>query len=274
MYQENIDLFSPYRGNQPYIFISYSHRNSGEVLNIISKLQQLEFRIWYDSGIDPGSEWDENIASHISGCAYFIAFISDEYLASSNCRDELNFARDKDKPLLLVYLTDTKLPDGMSMRLNRLQAIHKYTYAKELDFYQKVIEADGINICRVFSNGQHTNAIGSNNSVPQTSSASTEIDHASLQETAGKRKAAASLICGILSLATLILALGGCTGLDLIGIIFSIAAIILSSSAKKKNGVVNKKAKAGKFTAIVFISIEGFEAVIGLITGIVQSLIV
>ena len=110
--------------------------------------------------------------------------------------------------------------------------------------------------------------------MPQTSSASTEIDHASLQETAGKRKAAASLICGILSLATLILALGGCTGLDLIGINFSIAAIILSSSAKKKNGVVNKKAKVGKITAIVFISIEGFEAVIGLITGIVQSLIV
>lgn len=274
MYQENNDLFSPYKGNQPYIFISYSHKNSGEVLNIISKLRQLEFRIWYDSGIDPGSEWDENIASHISGCTYFIAFISNEYLASSNCRDELNFARDKDKPLLLVYLEDTKLPEGMSMRLNRLQAIHKYACARELDFYQKIIEADGINVCRVFSNGQHTNASSGNHSAPQTSSASAETDHASLREKAGKRKAAASLICGILSLMTLILALCGCTGLDLIGIILSIAAIILSSSAKKKNGIVNKKAKAGKITAIVFLSIEGFVAVIGLITGIVTSLIV
>ncbi|MDE6593264.1 MAG: toll/interleukin-1 receptor domain-containing protein [Oscillospiraceae bacterium] len=271
MYQENIDLFSPYKGNQPYIFISYSHRNGGEVLNIISKLQQLEFRIWYDSGINPGSEWDENIASHISGCAYFIAFISDEYLASSNCKDELNFARDKDKPLLLVYLKDTKLPEGMSMRLNRLQAIHKYTYARELDFYQKIIEADGINVCRVFSNGRHTEMSGSNHSTPQTVPASTEIDHAPLRETVGKRKSMASLICGILSLATLIFAIDGYTGLDLIGILSSIAAIILSSSAKKKNGIVNKKSKAGKTIGIIFISFEGFAFVVALIVEIVKS---
>ncbi|MCM1060692.1 MAG: toll/interleukin-1 receptor domain-containing protein [Eubacterium sp.] len=149
-----MDLVSPYKGNQPYIFISYSHRNSAEVTKVISKLNQLEFRVWYDGGIEPGTEWDENIASHVSECAYFIAFISDEYLESSNCKDELNFARDKNKPILLVYLKDTKLPEGMSMRLNRIQAIHKYACARELDFYQKVVETDGINICRDLSNGR------------------------------------------------------------------------------------------------------------------------
>ena len=33
--------------------------------------------------------------------SYFIAFVSSEYLASSNCMDELNFARDENKKLLL-----------------------------------------------------------------------------------------------------------------------------------------------------------------------------
>lgn len=267
MYRENIDLFSPYKGEQPYIFISYSHRNSGEVMNIISKLQQLEFRIWYDGGIDPGTEWDENIASHISGCAYFIAFISDEYLASSNCRDELNFARDKDKPRLLVYLKDTKLPEGLSMRLNRLQAIHKYAYARELDFYQKIIEADGISVCRVFSNGRQTKAGGSTPPAPQPAPASAEI-YPSAQETRGKRKAAASLICGILSLVLIM------CGLEIIGeiiaLILSIAAIILSSSAKK-DGVVNKKAKAGKIMGIIFISLEGLTFIVSFITSLVVS---
>ena len=268
MYQENTDLFSTYKGKQPYIFISYSHRNSGEVMDIISKLQQLEFRVWYDGGIDPGAEWDENIASHISGCAYFIAFISDEYLASSNCRDELNFARDKDKPRLLVYLKDTKLPEGMSMRLNRLQAIHKYTYARELDFYQKIIEADGISICRVFSNKQHTEVNVSSRHMPKTAPSSAEIYNAAPRETIGKRKAAASLICGILSLVFIMFnweILG-----EIIALFLSIAALILSSSAKK-DGVVNKKAKAGKIMGIIFLSLEGLAIITGFVTSVVLS---
>ncbi len=261
MNQQNIGLVNPYKGNQPYMFISYSHRNSDEVMEIISKLQQLEFRVWYDMGIDPGTEWDENIASHITGCAYFIAFISDEYLESENCRDELNFARDKDKPRLLVYLKDTKLPEGMSMRLNRLQAIHKYTYARELDFYQKIIEADGINVCRVFSSKQQTEMNDSNHSSVQIAPTSTDIYHASQREIIGKRKAVASLICGILSLALLI------CDLDIISFPLSIAAIILSSLAKK-DGVVNNKAKAGKIIGIIFISFEGFAFIIGFIAGV------
>lgn len=257
MYQENMDLLSPYKGNQPYIFISYSHRNGDEVMKIISKLRQLEFRVWYDGGIDPGTEWDENIASHISECAYFIAFISDEYLESSNCKDELNFARDKDKPRLLVYLKNTELPDGMSMRLNRLQAIHKYAYTREHDFYQKVIEADGINICRTFSSGRQVPVSGGN-FAPPTPPARAEVYRSSEQETAGNKKAAASLICGILSLVLML------CGLDIISFPLSIAAIILSSSAKK-NGIVNQKAKVGKITGIIFLSIEGFAFIIGLI---------
>ena len=128
----------PYMGEKDFIFISYSHKNSNAVMEIIERLQKDGYRIWYDEGIDPGTEWDDYIAEKIEKSGYLIAFISNEYLESENCRDELNYARDLDKNRLLVYLTDVRLTGGMAMRLNRLQAIHKYAYPSLDDFMNKL----------------------------------------------------------------------------------------------------------------------------------------
>ena len=85
----------PYCGREPYIFISYAHRNETEVYRIIERMQAEGYRIWYDRGIDPGTEWADNIAERVASCDYFIAFITKEYLKSTNCLDELSFAPEK-----------------------------------------------------------------------------------------------------------------------------------------------------------------------------------
>ncbi len=138
----------PYAGNDPFIFASYSHRDMEMVFDIIRGFQKRGYRVWFDEGIDPGTEWDEYIADHIDKCSYMIAFLSDNYFGSSNCRDELAFARDMEKPLLLVYLRDEELPPGMKLRLNRLQAIHWYSYEEKKLFYEKADTAAGIEACR------------------------------------------------------------------------------------------------------------------------------
>ena len=135
---------SAYRGNEPYIFISYSHRDNDSVLKIIAQMKSDGYRVWFDDGIDPGTEWDENIAKHVESCGYFIAFISNNYISSDNCKDELNYARELGKGRLLVYLEQVKLPSGMAMRMNRLQYVSKYVYEKEADFYEKLYSAAGI----------------------------------------------------------------------------------------------------------------------------------
>ena len=135
---------TPYNGNKNFIFLSYAHKNRDDILKIAKEMQSRKYRIWYDEGIDPGTEWDENIAGHIQRAGYFIAFISHEYLDSENCKDELNLARDLNKERLLIYLDNVQLPIGMQMRLNRLQAIHKYTYSEDYKFYQKLFSAKGI----------------------------------------------------------------------------------------------------------------------------------
>ena len=134
----------PYKGDKEYIFISYSHRDSQKVWPIISQMQKDGFRVWYDDGIDPGTEWDENIAAHVVGCGYFIAFVSENYLNSENCKDELNFARDRGKPQLLIYLEDVELPQGMAMRMGRNQAIFHNRYTESEKFYAKLYETSEI----------------------------------------------------------------------------------------------------------------------------------
>ncbi|MCR5005285.1 MAG: TIR domain-containing protein [Clostridiales bacterium] len=137
-----------YNGTEPFIFVSYAHRNSDKVVPIIAKIQADGYRVWFDEGIDPGTEWDTNIANHVRGCSLMLAFMSKEYLASENCKDELNFARDLSKNRILIYLEDVELPDGMAMRLNRLQAIHQYKYEDQKDFYEKLYNSPDLQSLR------------------------------------------------------------------------------------------------------------------------------
>ena len=151
-------LQKPYKGDENYIFISYSHRDIDEVLAFIETLQENGYNVWYDEGIDPGTEWDENIAKHIRECAYFISFITENYIQSQNCRDELTYARDLNKERLLIYGEDVELPEGMKMRMNRLQAIFKYKYTDSLEFYTKVFETEGLDHCKDGKKGENENA--------------------------------------------------------------------------------------------------------------------
>ncbi len=137
-----------YHGQEPYLFLSYSHRDAEEAAEMILRFKQAGFRVWYDEGVIPATEWDENIARAIGNCAFFVSLISEAYLASSNCLDELNYARDLEKPQLLVYLEDVPLPDGLAMRLGRLLAIYKDRFDDPENFYSRVFRAKGIKVCR------------------------------------------------------------------------------------------------------------------------------
>ncbi|MBP0969565.1 MAG: toll/interleukin-1 receptor domain-containing protein [Oscillospiraceae bacterium] len=138
----------PYDGEDPFIFASYSHMDKDTVFEIIRGFQKHGYRVWFDEGIDPGTEWDEYIATHIDACSYLMAFLSENYYGSDNCRDELFFAREVGKPLLMIYIKNDELPAGMKLRFNRIQAIHWYTYKDIEEFFEKVASAAGIEECR------------------------------------------------------------------------------------------------------------------------------
>ena len=83
--------------DEPYLFISYAHKDSALVFKEISKLNDAGY-IWYDEGIEASSEWPEEIANAVIGCAVFVVFISPRSTASVNCRNEINLLSMKISP--------------------------------------------------------------------------------------------------------------------------------------------------------------------------------
>ena len=66
----------PYKGREPYVFISYAHKDGAEVRAVLERMQKDGYRLWFDEGIDPGTEGDDVIAAHVKKCDYFIGKLS------------------------------------------------------------------------------------------------------------------------------------------------------------------------------------------------------
>lgn len=137
-----------YEGDKPYIFVSYAHKDSERVFSVLEELMRRGYRIWYDEGIEPGSEWPENIAQHLMKADTFIAFISENSMKSANCRREINFALSKDIPFLTIMLEKTDIPPGMELQISAQQSILKYNYSSDERFYDKVESCSFLNDCK------------------------------------------------------------------------------------------------------------------------------
>ena len=137
-----------YEGKEKFIFVSYAHKDSEQVLPIIQKMQTQGYRIWYDEGIVPGSEWPEDIANHLNDSAMVMAFISANSVASVNCRNEINFACSKNKPFLGIVLERAEMSLGMEMQLASKQCIFRYNFEAEQDFLDKVMKCPDLTPCR------------------------------------------------------------------------------------------------------------------------------
>ena len=138
---------SSYKGNEPYIFISYSHKDAEKIQPIVQGLADRGFRVWYDEGIEPGTEWPEFIAQQISASACCIAFISESSLNSQNCRREINYAIQTSVPLLTVYLEPVELSPGMALQLSPVQALFSYRFPPD-EFPQVLSEVPLLRPCR------------------------------------------------------------------------------------------------------------------------------
>lgn len=139
------DFFKPYEGDEPYIFISYAHADSAAVMEIIGDMHARGFHIWYDEGIEAGSEWTECIASHLASAELMLGFVTDSYIASDNCRREMNYAVQKKKKVINIFLSPTTLTPGMELQIGGIWALMKYSYPSEEYFYQKLYEAPALN---------------------------------------------------------------------------------------------------------------------------------
>ena len=133
----------------PYVFISYAHADGAQVIPLLEAMQAHGYRVWYDRDIVAGSEWSDDIADHLDGCAVCLGFVSDASVASENCRDELAFAKSRQKTVLLAF-TDhgVQLSAGAEMQTARYQRLFLDDYATPADFVAALDGVPSLAACR------------------------------------------------------------------------------------------------------------------------------
>lgn len=132
-----------------YVFISYAHRDESKIMPIITKLRNGGIRLWYDNGIEAGSEWPEYIADKILKCDRMICFVSNAYLDSQNCKRELNFAISEKKEILSVFTEEVSLTAGMKMQLGSYQSLFTSKHRNLEAFSEVLLRENFLKSCRI-----------------------------------------------------------------------------------------------------------------------------
>ena len=130
--------YPAYHGEEPYIFVSYAHKDSERVFEEIKKFNEAGYHVWYDEGIAPGSEWTDEIADALAGCAVFVVMLTPTSATRENVQNEINFALDEKKPFLAIHLEETELKRGLKLQIGTKQAILKYQMTEDEYVYKCV----------------------------------------------------------------------------------------------------------------------------------------
>ena len=137
-----------YNGNENYIFVSYAHNDSSRVLPIIDALSKNGYRVWYDSGIEAGTEWPEYIESRLMDATAVLVFMTPSAVESRNCRNEINFALELKKEVLVIYLEETSLLKGMRLQLNSTQSLFRSHHKSDETLVDELLKSRLIQNCR------------------------------------------------------------------------------------------------------------------------------
>ena len=137
-------MIPAYEGKEPYIFVSYAHKDSSVVFRLVEQLNERGYRIWYDEGIEPGSY----IANHLLGAEMVLSVLTPSAVNSVNCRREINFALSRNKPVLTIYMEDIELPVGLELQLSSQQSVLYYTYDSEERFLDKIETCQHLRPCK------------------------------------------------------------------------------------------------------------------------------
>lgn len=130
---------------EPFLFISYCHRDSAVVLSDICELKKHGVRFWYDKSIYAGEVWDDKALNVIrrKNCAGVVVYISENSVKSQPVAKELLCAKERfdgeqghiisvhigDKPIS-VYLEDN---DALKKEFNGVIAENsKYIARKSM----------------------------------------------------------------------------------------------------------------------------------------------
>ncbi len=109
--------FEAYVGKEPYIFVSYSHKDTARVYPVLDVLYDRKYRLWYDESCETGNDFRDELRTRIEECEAVLLFVSEASMASPFCGMEIIVARENGKRLYPIYLDNTEVPPAFQILL-------------------------------------------------------------------------------------------------------------------------------------------------------------
>ncbi len=109
--------FEAYIGNEPYLFVSYSHRDTEKVYPILDALNDRKYRLWYDESCETGNDFRDELRQRIEGSEAVLLFVSEASMNSPFCGMEIIVARENGKRLYPIYLDNAAVPPAFQILL-------------------------------------------------------------------------------------------------------------------------------------------------------------
>lgn len=109
--------FEAYTGEEPYLFVSYSHVDTAIVYPILDALYDRKYRLWYDESCETGSDFRDELRHRIESCEAVLLFVSKSSMSSPFCGMEVIVARENGKRLYPIYLDNVVVPPAFQILL-------------------------------------------------------------------------------------------------------------------------------------------------------------
>ena len=116
--------------------MSYAHRDKVLVYNSMRTFHEEGVHMWFDDGIPPAEEWQNEIAQKIMESSMLVVFLSPNAVSSSYVNREIQFALSENKPILPIFLEETSLTPSLKLCLHQYQSC----FCQKLDWQKRAIE--------------------------------------------------------------------------------------------------------------------------------------
>ena len=93
------------------------------VIPIIQDINYLDYRLWWDEAIPGGAEWDAYLREKIANSKFLLLFLSKRAAVSKHIHDEIESARQNQKPIVALRLDNAELPLSIQNQIGRYQML-------------------------------------------------------------------------------------------------------------------------------------------------------
>ncbi len=118
----DFEYFKPYEGDKPYIFISYAHADDDASCPLSATCIAADITSGMTRALRSAASGRSVLPRTFADAHLVVAFISNAYMRSDNCRREMHYAQSKKIKTINIFIEETALTPGMELQIGNIFA--------------------------------------------------------------------------------------------------------------------------------------------------------